>query len=151
MSFKDFLSQLKGPSRYLGNEINSVHKDPSKAQVKFALCFPDLYEVGMSHLGIQILYFILNQDERVVCERVFAPDSDLEALLKKHRVLLGTWESGIPLKDCDIIGISLQHELCYTNILNILHLGGIPIYARQRDERYPLIYAGGPVAVIQNP
>ncbi len=151
MSFKDFLSQLKGPSRYLGNEINSVHKNPAKAQVKFALCFPDLYEVGMSHLGIQILYFILNQDERVVCERVFAPDTDLEALLKKHRVLLGTWESGIPLKECDIIGISLQHELCYTNILNILHLGGIPIYARQRDERYPLIYAGGPVAVNPEP
>lgn len=151
MSFKDFLPHVLGPSRYLGNEVNSIHKDPSRAQVKFALCFPDLYEVGMSHLGIQILYHILNQDERVVAERVFAPDVDLERLLKKHRVPLGTWESGIPLKECDIVGFSLQHELCYTNILNVLYLGGIPIYARQRDERFPLVIGGGPVAANPEP
>jgi len=151
MGFKELLPYIVGPSRYLGNEVNSIHKDPVKVQLKFALCFPDLYEVGMSHLGLQILYHILNQDERIVAERVFAPDRDLEGLMRKRQILLSTWESGIPLKECDIIGFSIQHELSYTNVLNILNLGGIPIYARQRNERYPLVIAGGPVIVNPEP
>ena len=151
MTFRDLLSHIYGPSRYLGNEINSVKKDPNKIKIRFALAFPDAYEIGMSHLGIQILYYILNQYPHILAERVFAPDEDLERLMREHNVPLCTLESNIPLRECHIIGFSLQHELCYTNILNMLNLAGIPIYARQRDEKYPLIIAGGPIVVNPEP
>ena len=151
MTFRDLLSHIYGPSRYLGNEINSVKKDPNKIKIRFALAFPDAYEIGMSHLGIQILYYILNQYPHILAERVFAPDEDLERLMRKHNIPLCTLESNIPLRECHIIGFSLQHELCYTNILNMLNLAGIPIYARQRDEKYPLIIAGGPIVVNPEP
>ncbi|HDD35531.1 MAG TPA: TIGR03960 family B12-binding radical SAM protein [Candidatus Desulfofervidus auxilii] len=148
---KDLIPYIKGPSRYLGNEINTIHKDLNKIEVKFALCFPDLYEVGMSHLGLQILYYILNQDPRIAAERVFAPDIDMEKKLRKYNIPLCTLESNIPLKDCDIVGFSLQHELCFTNVLNILNLGHIPLYSRQRNENHPLIIGGGPISVNPEP
>ena len=148
---KNFIPYVKGPSRYLGNEINVIRKDLEKVEVKFALCFPDLYEVGMSHLGLQILYHILNRDPRVAAERVFAPDIDLEEWLRRNRVPLTTLESGIPLKECEIIGFSLQHELCFTNVLNILNLGQIPLYSRQRNENHPLVIGGGPISMNPEP
>lgn len=151
MTFKDLLCYIHSPSCYLGNEINAVGKDQNKVKLKFALVFPDAYEIGMSHLGIQILYYILNQNPYILAERVFAPNEDLERLMRQKRITLCTLESNIPLKECHIIGFSLQHELCYTNVLNILNLAGIPIYARQRDEKYPLIIAGGPIVVNPEP
>ena len=148
---KDTLLLVSKPSRYLGNEINSIRKDPTKVRLKFALVFPELYEIGMSHLGLQILYFILNSREDIMCERVFAPWVDLESILRQHRQSLTSLESSIPLKEFDVIGFSLQSELCYTNILNILDLSHIPLRSQDRDETYPLIIAGGPCCFNPEP
>jgi radical SAM family uncharacterized protein/radical SAM-linked protein len=131
-------------SRYLGNEINAVSKDLSAVDLRVALAFPDVYEVGMSHLGLQILYGILNNQQEIACERVFTPWHDMEAILREQQIPLSSLESGLPLLDFHIIGFSLQYELSYTNILKMLSLAGIPLRAAERDERYPLIIAGGP-------
>jgi radical SAM family uncharacterized protein len=137
------LSTVERPSRYLGTELNSVHKDLSKVRLKVALAFPDTYEVGMSHIGLQILYHLLNQREDIAAERVYAPWLDMEKLMRERELPLCSLESSIPLREFDIVGFSLQYELCYTNVVNMLDLAKIPFYARERDERYPLIIAGG--------
>ena len=142
---KEFLSIVSKPVRYLGREIHSIRKDPAEVKLKFCLAFPDVYEVGMSHLGIQILYHILNTRREVACERVFAPWVDMENVLRKRRVPLSSLESSIPLNQFDIVGFSLQYELCLTNVLSMLDLSNIPLFSRDRDNPFPVIIAGGPL------
>lgn len=141
--YEELLEQVRKPGRYLGNEWNSVKKDLAKMSIRFALVFPDLYEIGMSHLGFKILYHLLNKKDDIACERVFSPDSDLEAILRRESLPLFTLESKEPIANFDVIGFSLSYELNYTNVLNVLDLGGIPLAAEERDERYPIIIAGG--------
>lgn len=148
---KDLLSLVSKPVRYLGREINSIRKDPDQIRLKFCLAFPDVYEVGMSHLGIQILYHILNGREETSCERVFAPWVDMEKVLRDKGIPLSSLESSTPLSQFDILGFSLQYELCFTNVLNMLNLSYIPLLARERDERFPLIIAGGPTVFNPEP
>src|SRR4030043_244381 len=143
---KELLPLVSKPVRYLGQEINSIKKDPTGARLKFCLAFPDVYEVGMSHLGIQILYHILNERKEVACERVFAPWVDMEKVLREKGIPLSSLESSTPLNQFDILGFSLQYELCFTNVLNMLDLSNIPFFSKDRDERFPLIIAGGPTA-----
>ncbi|MEK6715601.1 MAG: TIGR03960 family B12-binding radical SAM protein [Candidatus Omnitrophota bacterium] len=148
------LEQVYKPARYLGNEWNVSHKAQdysNKTCLKFALCFPDLYEIGMSHLGFRIIYGLLNETEGLSCERVFAPAQDLEDLLRKEDISLISLESGALLYKFDIIGFSLSHELLYTNVLNILELAHIPLYARERNANYPLIIGGGYASVNPEP
>ncbi len=137
-------AHFQKPSRYIGNEVNSIRKD---ACIKVALCFPDAYEIGMSHLGLKILYSIINSIPYASAERVFAPWTDFESFLRKTSQPLTSLENKRPLKDFDIAGFTLQYELSYTNVLNMLDLGGIPIKAVNRGDNYPLIIAGGPCAV----
>ena len=142
---KEFLSLVSKPVRYLGEEIHSAKKDPAEVKLKFCLAFPDVYEVGMSHLGIQILYHILNGRGGVACERAFAPWVDMEKVLRGKKIPLSSIESSIPLRQFDIVGFSLQYELCFTNVLNMLDLSGIPLFSKDRDDRFPIILAGGPL------
>ena len=135
------LLAVEKPARYMGGEMGSIRKDT--ADLRFALAFPDVYEVGMSHLGLRILYHILNEVEGIAAERVFAPWPDMEAQLLAANAPLATLETATPLAACDIIGFTLQYELSYTNILNMLRLGGIPLLASDREEHLPLIIAGG--------
>ncbi len=141
---KKLLPLTSKPVRYLGREVNSTNKDSAQARLRFCLAFPDVYEVGMSHLGIQILYHILNGMEGVSCERVFTPWIDMEKILREKGVSLSSLESSIPLRDFDILGFSLQYELCFTNVLTMLELSRIPFFSKDRDERFPLVIAGGP-------
>jgi radical SAM family uncharacterized protein/radical SAM-linked protein len=141
---KEILSLVSKPVRYLGREINSIKKDPAEVELKFCFAFPDVYEVGMSHLGIQILYHILNGKKGIACERVFAPWVDMEKVLREKGIPLSSLESSTPLREFDILGFSLQYELCFTNVLNMLDLSHIPFYSKERDEGFPLIIAGGP-------
>ncbi len=145
------LNQVSKPTRYLGNEINSIHKDWSKVSVKVALAFPDVYEVGMSHLGLKILYQILNDLKDVAAERVYAPWFDAEELMRKNTIPLFSLESRSPIKEFDILGFSLQYELGYTNILNMLDLSQIPLLSSSRNNQFPLIIAGGPLAFNPEP
>jgi radical SAM family uncharacterized protein/radical SAM-linked protein len=142
---KEFLSLVSKPVRYLGREIHSIRKDPAEVKLRFCLAFPDAYEVGMSHLGIQILYHILNGIKGVACERAFAPWGDMEKVLRDKKIPLSSIESSIPLHRFDIVGFSLQYELCFTNVLNMLDLSDIPLLSKDRDDRFPLIIAGGPL------
>jgi radical SAM family uncharacterized protein/radical SAM-linked protein len=146
----DFVTVSK-PSRYMGREINSIAKDPNRTRLRFALAFPDVYEIGMSHLGIQILYHILNQAPEIACERVFAPWPDMEKYLRSKNSPLASLESLTPLKDFDVIGFSLQYEMNYTGVLNILDLSGIPLLAKDRGEESPVIIGGGPCAMNPEP
>ncbi len=139
------------PARYVGGELNSVIKDKSAVKTRFAFCFPDSYEIGMSGLGMKILYGILNEMDGVWCERVFAPWPDMEEKMRENGIPLWALESGDPLRDFDIIGFTLQYELCYSNVLNVLDLAGIPLYAKDRGEEYPLIIAGGPCTCNAEP
>lgn len=148
---KKLLPLVRKPSRYMGGEVNSVRKDLSKVRLAFGLGFPDAYEIGMSHLGIQILYQILNGREDIACERVFAPWADMEKLLREMGITLSTLESGIPLDELDMLGLSLQYELSYTNVLNMLDLGRIPLFARERGKEDPFVIGGGPVAFNPEP
>jgi radical SAM superfamily enzyme YgiQ (UPF0313 family) len=141
-----FLTRVEKPGRYLGGEVNAVVKDRAACRLSVALAFPDVYEVGMSHLGIQILYGILNAEPGVVAERCYAPWPDLEAELVRRGLPLATLESRTPLRDFDLVGFSLQYELSYTNVLAMLDLGGIPLRAAARGEDHPLVIAGGPCA-----
>ncbi|MBI5561834.1 MAG: TIGR03960 family B12-binding radical SAM protein [Deltaproteobacteria bacterium] len=150
-SIKPFLPLVRRPSRYIGGEINSVRKDLSKVRLKFGLAFPDAYEIGMSHLGIQILYQTLNAREDIACERVFAPWTDMEALLREKGFRLATLESGIPLNVLGILGFSLQYELSFTNVLNMLDLGGIPLESDERAQGDPFVIGGGPVVFNPEP
>ena len=146
-----WFSYITRPSRYLGNEVNSIRKDPRDTEVSIALAFPDIYEVGMSHLGLKILYHILNGHHWLAAERVFAPWVDLENELRRHRIPLTTLESDRPLSSFDIVGFSLQHELCYTNVLGMLDLSGISFLASERSDDDPLIIAGGPACFNPEP
>ena len=150
-SIQDFLPLVERPSRYLGSEINTIRKDLSKTGVSFALAFPDLYEIGTSHFGIQILYQILNKHPDIAAERVFAPAEDVEALLRSSNAPLTSLETNTPLKKFNIIGFSLLYELNYTNILTILDLAGIPFLAKDRDAAFPLVIGGGPCACNPEP
>jgi radical SAM family uncharacterized protein/radical SAM-linked protein len=141
-NFDELLLSAEKPSRYIGAEVNAVHKD--NVEVRFLLAFPDTYEVGMSHLGLQILYSILNEIPYVSAERCFAPWPDREKQLRDGKLPLTSLESQTPIKDFDLIGFSLQYELSYTNVLNMLDLGGIPLTRAERKEKHPLIIAGGP-------
>lgn len=147
----NYLINISKPSRYLGGEVNSIKKDLSQVRLKFALAFPDVYEVGMSHLGLQIIYHILNSRPDIACERVFVPWPDMEEFLRHRGLPLTTLESARPLKEYDVIGFSLQYELNYTGVLNILDLSGIPFSARARGEEYPLIIGGGPITANPEP
>lgn len=155
-SFEEILTNqiiplVAKPGRYLGNEMNVIKKDWSTIDVSFALVFPDLYELGMSYIGFEILYHILNKKKSITAERVFAPGQDLEDLLRKHELPLFSLESKNPLNHFDIVGFTLQYELHYTNIINILDLGGIPLYSRDRQENDPFVVAGGPCAFNPEP
>lgn len=150
-SIQDILPLIEQPSRYLGSEINTIKKDHSKMDLCFALAFPDLYEIGTSHFGLQILYHILNRHPKIVAERIFAPASDMEEYLRSSRLSVASLESQKPLNEFDIIGFSLLYELNYTNILNILDLASIPFLARQRDVSFPFIIAGGPCTCNPEP
>jgi radical SAM family uncharacterized protein len=145
------LPRVQKPARYLGNEWNVVIKDHAQAAVRAVLAFPDLYEVGMSNLGLQILYAAVNSRPEMLLERAFAPAADMEALLRERGLPLFALESKKPLRDFDLLGFSLQYELSYTNVLNMLDLAQIPLYANARDERYPLVAAGGPCAFNPEP
>lgn len=148
---KDDLLSVSRPSRYLGGEVNSIVKDLNRVRLKFALAFPDVYEVGMSHLGFQILYHILNREPEIACERVFVPWPDMEGYLRKRQMPLASLESSLPLKDFDVLGFSLQYELNYAGVLKVLELAGIPLRARDRRENAPLILGGGPCALNPEP
>ncbi len=146
-----FLNNITRPARYIDNEVNTVKKAPQSVELLFGLAFPDVYEVGMSHLGLQIIYHVLNSEPHIACERVFAPWDDMEAFLRKEGLPLTTLENGIPLNRLHVLGFSIQYELCYTNILNMLELGGITLFAEQRREDEPFVIAGGPGAFNPEP
>ncbi len=145
------LTQVQKPARYAGGEVNSVCKNPDEVKIRFAFCFPDTYEVGMSHLGMKILYGLLNERADTWCERVFAPWPDFEELLRREHIPLYALESFSPLSAFDFIGFTLQYELSFTNILNMLELGGIPVKASERSETDPIVIAGGPCACNPEP
>lgn len=145
------LKKVEKPARYIGMEENSVVKDLDKAKVKFAFSFPDIYDVGMSHLGLHIIYNLINDQEDYVCERVFSPWIDMEEEMRKEKLPLYTLESKEEIKNFDFIGFTLQYEMSYTNILNILDLGNIPLLSTDRSEEDPLVIAGGPCAYNPEP
>ena len=146
----EILLSVDKPARYIGHEVNAVIKDP-KDKIRFAMCFPDLYEIGMSHLGIQILYDMLNSFEDVWCERVYSVWTDLFAIMKEKKIPLFALESQDKIIDFDFLGITLQYEMCYTNILQVLDLSGIPFYATDRREDDPIVICGGPCAYNPEP
>lgn len=145
------LAKVQKPGRYTGGELNSVVKEKRAVDIRFAFCFPDLYEIGMSHLGIKILYSLINAREDAWCERVFAPAADMEALMRERKIPLYALESGDPVKDFDIIGFTMQYELSYTNLLNMLDLSGLPVRAADRKALTPLVIAGGPCVCNAEP
>ena len=147
----EILLQVDKPARYTGGEVNMVKKDLSNIDIRFAFCFPDVYEVGMSHLGLQILYYFLNRREDTYCERAFAPWTDMEQKMRENNIPLYALESQQPLKNFDFVGFTLQYELCYTNVLNMLDLAGIHIYSKDRTEDEPIIICGGSCAYNAEP
>ncbi len=163
----EILLKIEKPARYIGNEVNSVMKNKNEVDIRFAMCFPDVYEIGMSHLGIQILYDMFNKREDTWCERVYSPWPDLDAIMREKQIPL-PWpdldaimrEKQIPLfalesqdniKDFDFLGITLQYEMCYTNVLQILDLAQMPLRAEDRGEEYPLVMGGGPCSYNPEP
>ena len=147
----EILLKIEKPARYIGGEYNSVMKDPEKVDVRFAMCFPDVYEIGMSHLGIQILYDMFNRREDVWCERVYSPWVDLDKVMREEHIPLFALESQDPVKEFDFLGITIQYEMCYTNILQILDLSGIPLHAKERTEDDPIVIGGGPCTYNPEP
>ena len=147
----DILLQVEKPARYIGNEVNMVVKDPKAVDIRFCMCFPDVYEVGMSHLGIQILYDMLNRREDTYCERVYSPWVDLDKIMREKQIPLFALESQEAIKNFDFLGITLQYEMCYTNILQVLELSQIPIYSKDRTEDDPIVIGGGPCAYNPEP
>ncbi len=145
------LKRVQKPARYIGNEFNSVHKEKTDGMMSFAFCFPDVYEVGMSHLGMKILYHMLNEREDTVCERVFAPWDDMEREMKKEGIPLLSLESYTPVRDFDIVGFTLQYEMSYSNIVNMLALAGIPLRSAERGEEDTFVCCGGPCAYHAEP
>lgn len=148
---EEILMQVEKPARYIGNEVNAVMKDPEKVDIRFAMCFPDVYEIGMSHLGIQILYDMFNSFEDVWCERVYSPWVDLDQIMRQQHIPLFALESQDPIKDFDFLGITIQYEMCYTNILQILDLSGIPLLSADRSEEDPIVIGGGPCTYNPEP
>ncbi|AKL95101.1 radical SAM domain-containing protein [Clostridium aceticum] len=147
----DLLYKVEKPARYLGNELNSIHKTITEETIRYAFCFPDIYEVGMSHLGMQILYHLINTVEDVYCERVFTPALDMEKEMRKMNIPLFALESRQSINNFDFVGFTLQYELSYSNILNMLDLARIPIYSKDRGEEHPIVLLGGPCAYNPEP
>ena len=147
----EILLKIEKPARYIGNEVNAVMKDKEAVSTRFCMCFPDVYEIGMSHLGIQILYDMFNQKDDVWCERVYSPWPDLAEVMKEKKIPLFALESQDPIKDFDFLGITIQYEMCYTNILQVLDLSGIPLRAEDRDWDVPIVIGGGPCTYNPEP
>ena len=147
----DILLKIEKPARYIGNEVNSVMKDKNKVDIRFAMCFPDVYEIGMSHLGIQILYDMFNHFEDTWCERVYSPWPDLDAIMRERKIPLFALESQDKIKDFDFLGITIQYEMCYTNILQVIDLSGIPLLASERTWNDPIVIGGGPCTYNPEP
>ena len=147
----DILLKIEKPARYIGNEVNSVMKKKEDIDVRFAFVFPDVYEIGMSHLGIQILYDMLNRRDDVWCERVYSPWTDLDKIMREEGIPLFALESQDAIKDFDFIGITIQYEMCYTNILQVLDLAQIPMFAKDRTEEHPIVIGGGPCTYNPEP
>ena len=147
----DILLQVEKPARYIGNEVNSIMKDKNNVDIRFAMCFPEVYEIGMSHLGIQILYDMFNRREDTWCERVYSPWVDLDKIMREQDIPLFALESQDPIKDFDFLGITLQFEMCYTNILQILDLAKIPLHSKDRTMDDPFVIGGGPCAYNPEP
>ncbi|SEF45514.1 radical SAM family uncharacterized protein [Eubacterium ruminantium] len=145
----EILMAVEKPSRYIGHEVNMVEKDLSKIDIRFAMCFPDVYEIGMSYLGIQILYDMFNRREDTYCERVYSPWPDLDKIMREKNIPLFTLETQSPVRDFDFLGITLQYEMCYTNILQVIDLSGFHIYAKDRVKGEPIVVGGGPC--VYNP
>ena len=147
----EILLKIEKPARYIGNEINSVMKDKEKVAIRFAMCFPDCYEIGESHLGMKILYDMFNRREDTWCERVYSPWTDLDRIMREERIPLFALESQDPVREFDFLGITIQYEMCYTNILQVLDLSGIPLFSKDRTEEDPIVIGGGPCAVNPEP
>ncbi len=151
VNIERFLSKIEKPGRYIGEEINSIKKDPDEVSLKFVFAFPDFYEIGMSYIGMQILYNIINKEENLAMERAFVPGFDLEKILREEDIPLFSLENKIPLKDFDVLGITLQHEMSYTTILSILDLSKLPLLAKDRTEEDPIVIGGGPASFNPEP
>ena len=147
----DILMKIEKPARYIGGEVNAVTKNLADIDVRFAMCFPDVYEIGMSHLGIQILYDMFNRRDDVWCERVYSPWVDLDKVMREEKLPLFALESQDPVRNFDFLGITIQYEMCYTNILQVLDLSGIPLHAKERTEEDPIVIGGGPCAYNPEP
>lgn len=147
----ELLLSIQQPARYIGGEVNMVVKDPSRVDIRFAMCFPDVYDIGMSHLGMQILYDMFNRRKDTYCERVYSPWVDLDKVMREKNIPLFALESQEPVKNFDFLGITLQYEMCYTNVLQILELSHIPLHAADRKEDDPLVIGGGPCAYNPEP
>lgn len=145
----EILLKIEKPARYIGNEVNAVMKEKENVDIRFCMCFPDVYEIGMSHLGIQILYDMFNKREDTWCERVYSPWTDLDKIMRQEHIPLFALESQEPVREFDFLGITIQYEMCYTNILQILDLSGIPLDASKRTWDHPIVIGGGPC--VYNP
>ncbi len=148
---EDILMRVEKPARYIGHEVNAVVKDKNQVKVRFAMCFPDVYEIGMSHLGIQILYDMFNRWEDVWCERVYSPWTDLDQIMREEHIPLFGLESQEPIKDFDFLGVTIQYEMCYTNILQVLDLSQIPLLSKDRTWEHPIVIGGGPCSYNPEP
>ena len=147
----EVLMQVEKPARYIGNEINMVKKNPREVDVRFCMCFPDVYEIGMSHLGIQILYDMFNRWDDTYCERVYSPWPDMDKILREKNIPLFALESQEPIRAFDFLGITIQYEMCYTNILQVLDLSHIPLHASERTWEDPIVIGGGPCTYNPEP
>ena len=147
----EILMTIEKPARYIGGEVNAVMKDKEKVDIRFAMCFPDVYEIGMSHLGIQILYDMFNKREDTWCERVYSPWNDMDKVMREQKIPLFALESQDPIKDFDFLGITIQYEMCYTNILQVLDLAQIPLESSQRTKEHPFVIGGGPCTYNPEP
>ena len=147
----EILLEIEKPARYIGNEVNSVMKDISEVDIRFAMCFPDVYEIGMSHLGIQILYDMFNRREDTWCERVYSPWTDLDRIMRQKKIPLFALESQDPIRDFDFLGFTIQYEMCYTNILQVLDLSQIPLLSVERTREHPFVIGGGPCTYNPEP
>ena len=147
----EILLNIEKPARYIGNEVNMVVKDPESVDIRYAMCFPDVYDIGMSHLGIQIIYDLLNKRDDVYCERVYSPWVDLDKIMREKNIPLFALESQDNVKDFDFIGITLQYEMCYTNILQLLDLSQVTLLSKDRGEDEPIVMGGGPCSYNPEP
>ncbi len=151
MDISALLKMVQKPGRYSGGEYGQIVKDKNDVKLRFAFCFPDTYEIGMSNLGVRLLYGVLNREKDIWCERVYAPWLDMEEKMREHGVPLFAHESSDPIRDFNIVGFTLQYELCYTNVLNMLDLAKIPLRSVSRGENDPIIIGGGPCAYNAEP